>query len=131
MLLKMLDTFLKELPRLELGDASTRAHRLLTWKVAVQQQITPAGRRLKAWWKWCIGQAETTYDVFLLAGIHEREAIVPKAQMPVEWEQLESWMRPKVIECLPKDIREWTNMRGRLGYIDDSHILLFHLMSSA
>ena len=79
MLLKLLDIFLKELPKLEMGDPTSRAQKLLTWKVAVQQQITPVGARLKAWWKWCILQAETTYDVFLLAGIHEREAIVPNA----------------------------------------------------
>ena len=106
MLLKMMDTFLKELPRLEMGDASNRAHRLLTWKVAVQQQIAPVGLRLKTWWKWCIEQAETTYDVFLQTSIYDREGIVPCAA----WEQIESWMRPKLIDCLPKDIREWVNM---------------------
>ena len=54
MLLKAIEAFVKELPKLELGEVSTRANRLLSWKVAVEQAVSPAGPHLKAWWKWCL-----------------------------------------------------------------------------
>ena len=41
MLLKAIDTFIKAIPKLELGDIGTRANRLLTWKVSVGQMIIP------------------------------------------------------------------------------------------
>ena len=111
--MKTLQAFITELPKLELGDVSTRANRLLTWKVAVEQSIMPAGPHLKAWWKWCLHQAEKAYKSFIRANIQERESILPTEVMPTAWEQIGSWMRPKILEASPKDIKDWVTMRAR------------------
>ena len=128
MLLKALSSFLSEFPKLELGDVSTRAQRLLTWKVAVLQAIIPCGHHLKAWWKWTLKQADVSYREFIKASVHERESILPTAPLPAAWEQIDSWMRPKLIEASPKDVKEWVNMRARQGTVDDSHVIVFYLM---
>ena len=57
-----------------------------------------------------------------------RESILPTASMPVPWAQLESWMRPKLLQVLTKDLREWVNMRARQNLVDPSHALVFYLM---
>ena len=50
--------------------------------------------------------------------------------MPIPWAQLESWMRPKILQVLTKDIRDWVNMRARQNVIDPSHVLVFYLMKN-
>ena len=130
MLMKTMQVFLPELPKLELGDISTRANRLITWRTAVEQAIIPAGSHLRAWWRWCLNQAEIAYRAFLRARIQEREAIIPTAKLPTAWEQVDSWMRPKILEAAPKDIKDWVSMRARHGKVDDSHVVLFYLMKT-
>ena len=90
MLMKALQAFVSDLPKLELGDISTRANRLLSWRVAVEQAIIPAGSHLKAWWRWCLLQAEKAHKIFIKASIHEREEILPAEAMPAVWEQIHS-----------------------------------------
>ena len=45
--------------------------------------------------------------------------------MPRAWEQLDSWMRPKLLDAVPSVIREWVSMRARQGRTDESHIIVF------
>jgi len=124
MLMKTLQTFVSDLPKLDMGDLATRANRLLLWKSAVELALAPAGPTLKAWWKWVSVEAETTYQLFLQSSIHEREALVPTIAMPGAWDQLDSWMRPKLIDAAPKEVKDWVSMRSRLGQVDASHVVL-------
>ena len=119
-----------ELPKLELGDVGTRASRLLTWKVAVEQTIAPVGAHAMSWWKWCLQQAEKTYRIFLRASVHEREAILPREILPAAWQQIDSWMRPKLLEATPTNIKEWVTMRQKQCQVDASHVILYHLMKT-
>ncbi len=130
MLMKTIQSFVKVLPKLELGDVSTRANRLLTWRVAVGQAIAPAGPHLTAWWKWCLQTAEKAYKVFIKASIQEREAIIPTEVMPLVWEQIDSWMRPMILDATPKHIKDWVEMRARQGQVDASHVVLFYVMKT-
>ena len=45
--------------------------------------------------------------------------------MPAGWEQIDSWMRPKVLEAMPKVIQDMVTMRSRQGKIDATHVILF------
>ena len=128
MLLKMIQSFLTELPKLELGDVSTRATKLQQWKIAVRVAISPAGPIILAWWDWCLQEAEAVYQVFLHASLQVREALVPTSAMPAAWTQLEAWLRPKLLECLPKDIQDWVSSRTRQGILDASHVLIYYAM---
>ena len=53
MLMKSIQVFVPEFPKLEMGDSSSRAGRLLSWRISVDQAIIPAGPHLIPWWKWC------------------------------------------------------------------------------
>jgi hypothetical protein len=90
MILKAIQTFLNDLPKLELGDVATRATRLLTWKATVEQALIPTGNHLRSWWRWCLQSAHVAYRRFLKASIQERESILPLDLLPTEWEQIDS-----------------------------------------
>ena len=65
MLMKSIQTFVPEFPKLEMGEPSTRANRLLSWTITVEQAINPAGPQLIQWWKSCRKEAQKAYDLFL------------------------------------------------------------------
>ena len=130
MILKAIQAFIPELPKIEMGDPATRASRLLAWSVAVRQMITPAGAHLSQWWEWCYQRAEEAYKQVLLASVQTREAILPQHPMPPAWMQLEAWMRPRVLSTIPKDIQTWVDMRARQGKVDTTEKLIFYLMKT-
>ena len=47
--------------------------------------------------------------------------------MPPHFAQVESWMRPRILACLPKNQREWVDLRAQTGVVDPSHALLYYL----
>ena len=131
MVLKSIQAFVYEnFLKLDLGDAATRASRLLTWRVNVTQAINPAGPHLINWWNWVQKEAEGAHKVFLKTHIMSRDSVLPTAAIPGPWQQLESWMRPKLMEVLPGHVREWVNQRMKQGVVDASHVLLFYLMKT-
>ena len=72
MILKAIQAFVTELPKIEMGDPATRATRLKAWSVAVQQMIAPAGAHLSQWWEWCYQRADEAYKQFF-AGLCSNE----------------------------------------------------------
>ena len=95
MILKAIQTFLTEIPKIDLGDVATRATRLIGWKNGMMQALALVGYHLQEWWRWCLEASGRAYRRFLDAGNHERESILPLDLMPKAWAQLDSWMRPK------------------------------------
>ena len=128
MILKAIQTFLIELPKIELADVATRATRLLAWKSAVGQALIPTGMQVCAWWKWCVAEASSTHKKFLAASLATRESIVPASIMPDAWAQIDAWLRPKLLEAIPAVIRDWVAMRGRQNKVDQTHVILFWVM---
>ena len=128
MIMKSIQTFLSEVPKLELGDVATRATRLLAWKANFEQVLIPVGPTVRNWWRWCIKKAAEAHKRFLAATLQDRESVTPLDRMPQVWEQVDSWMRPKILEAVPGVIRELVNMRSRQGQIDDTHVILFWLV---
>ena len=66
----------------------------------------------------------------MLESIQEREKVVPRDVMPTVWDQIDSWMRPKIIEATPPNIKEWVDQRAQQGTVDPSHVVLFYLMKT-
>ena len=130
MLLKSIQAFVTEFPKLEAGDVATKATRLINWKFAITRTISPAGPVILRWWNWCQQEAESVYRVFIKAPLAVRESLVPTSVMPEPWQQLEAWIRPRLLDSLPKDIQQWVQSRERQGVIDSSHVLLYYAMKS-
>ena len=130
MLMRSIEAFAPEFPPLELGEVSARASRLLQWKTQVEQLILPAGPLLLQWWRWCQSEAERSHKLFVQTPIHQREAIIPTASMPEAWGQIEAWVRPRVANTLPQDIKHWVVARARQGTVDPTHVLRFYLLQS-
>ena len=74
--------------------------------VALEQIMIPAGPHLNAWWKWCYERAHRAYSRYILANIRERESTIPTEIRPIGWEQMNAWMRPKVLEASPDHVKE-------------------------
>ena len=125
MILKAIQTFLSDMPKLPLGDVATRATRLLGWKTAIEQALIPVGTHMCDWWRWCLKKAQVAYRQFLAASIQDRESILPLDTLPSAWKQIDSWMRPKLLDSVPGQIKEWVDMRARQGKIDETHIIIF------
>ncbi len=88
-------------PKLEMEEVVTRAARLRRWRQSIATQLVPLGNHAKTWWQWCVVQAELTYTTFLNTPVHLREQIMPKSNLPSEWEVLDSWLRPRAMKSLP------------------------------
>ena len=88
--LTSMSTFLKEpFRKIELRDLATRAQRLLAWRIEVKQRLAPLGTHAEQWWTWCLHQADETHKQFISTPVHSREHLVPTADMPEAWHQVE------------------------------------------
>ena len=70
------------------------------------------------------------YQEFIRTSIQQREKIIPRVSMPIEWKQIDAWMRPKLLEAVPNDIKQWVSMRAREGTIDSSHCVIFYVLKT-
>ena len=75
MLMKSIQAFVPEFPKLEMGDTASRANRLKSWRTAVTHAINPAGPHLIQWWTWCLHEADNSHEIFLKTPISQREGI--------------------------------------------------------
>ena len=85
---------------------------------------------MKAWWKWCEFVAEQTHKKFIATKVAHREFVSPTEKLPSQWEQLDAWVRPKLVDACPGDVKDWVIMRAGQGYVDDSHVVLFYLFKT-
>ena len=129
MMLKMIQTFLIDMPKLELGDIATRATRLISWIANVTQTLIPVGPVIRNWWRWCLEKASSAHKRFMVACLQDRESVMPTEVMPQAWEQIDSWMRPKVLDTLPSVVKDIVSMRSRQGKIDETHVILFWVVN--
>ena len=128
MILKGITIFLRDLPNLELGDVVTRAIRVISWKCTVNQALIPVGLHLCRRWNWILQTTNVAYQWFLKASIQDRESTLPADHLPMAWEQIDSWMRSKLLEAIPLHTRDWVNLRSRQGCIDGSHVIIFYVL---
>ena len=47
--------------------------------------------------------------------------------VPSQHAVIESWMRPRILACLPKGTKEWVELRAQAGSPDPSHLLVYYL----
>ena len=102
MILKTMQSLVGDFPKLEAGDPNTRASRFRQWLMHIAQTIEPAGPHVKAWWQWVSTAAEQTHSIFLSKPLDQREHVYPQEALPAQFAQLESWMRPRILACLPR-----------------------------
>ena len=127
MILKTLQSMVPEFPKLETGDPGTRARRLQQWLLHVSQAIEPAGYHVMSWWQWVRTSAESTHSIFLTKPLDQRERVFPQETVPLHHAQVESWMRPRILACLPKTQRECVDHCALAGVVDASNTLVYYL----
>lgn len=127
LILKTVQTLVPEFPKLEPGDPGTRARRLQQWLLQISQALEPAGPHVTSWWNWVCTSAQTTHNVFVTKPLDQREHIFPHDVIPPQFAQVESWMRPRILACLPKSQRDWVDLRAQTGVVDQSNVLVFYL----
>ena len=82
-----------------------------------------SGHHVMSWWQWVRTSAESTHRIFLTKLFDQRERVFPQEPMPVYQAQVESWMRPRILACLPKILRDWVDLRATAGVVESSHTL--------
>ena len=102
MRLKILQSMVPEFPKFETGDLRSRPYRLQQWLLHVTQALEPAGHHVMSWWQWVRISAESTHRIFLTKLLDQRERVFPQKPIPAHLAQVESWMRPRILACLPK-----------------------------
>ena len=126
MIMKSLQTFVPEFPKLEPGDPASRARRLQQWLLQVSQSLEPAGHHVTAWWSWARTTAEDAHRIFLTKSVEQRESVQPQSGVPPRHTVVESWMRPRILASLPKNQRDWVDLRAQAGEVDSSSCLIFY-----
>ena len=87
-LLKFLGT-LGDLPKIELGDTTTRGERLGLWRAAMDAQLKTTRRVVTTWWNWCYSVASNHYQRWLKTPIIERNQIKILDVLPLKLETIE------------------------------------------
>ena len=62
MILKLIQTYLNDLPKLGMGDPATRPSRLISWKAGINQALHPVGSLVKNWCHWILQKAELAHQ---------------------------------------------------------------------
>ena len=70
------------LPKLELGDPTSRATRLKQWLSQVTQSLEPTGPHVTSWWQWAHNSAAAAHRFFLFADLAQRETGLPLGGVP-------------------------------------------------
>ena len=58
--------------------------------------------------------------------VGQRENITPREAVLPQFVQVESWLRPRILACIPKTQREWVDLRAQQRVVDPSNVLLFY-----
>ena len=126
MIMKGTQTFLTDLPKLEMGDQATRPSRSISWKSNINQALNPVGAVVKSWWRWILQRAEASHKQSVSSSIQDRESVYPTDDLPEAWTQVDSWLEPKLLEAIPATTRDLVESRARVGCVDGSHLVLFN-----
>ena len=119
MILKILQQCIGTFPMITLRGMAERPEDLRKWRYAVGTSLKAAGPHVEQWWKWSTATAESTHKLYAIAPIMNRESIGVTQRTPVKWLQLESWIRPKLIACLPENLKKQLAARGIAGGVED------------
>ena len=130
MFLKVLQQCIGDFPSIELRGMAERPEDLRKWKYAVATSLEAAGPQFKEWWTWSITTADLTHRPYAHAPIMNREGIAVEARTPMKFVQLESWIRPKLIACLPQALKRTLTQRGTQGVKDECQDILCMLFKS-
>ena len=98
-LLKFLQT-LGDLPKIEIGDGSTRGERLAVWKTAVEAQLRTTRRVVMEWWQWTYAGAERYYNHWLKLPLLQRNVLNIIDVMPVKYQTVEDCFIQVFALCL-------------------------------
>ena len=89
-LLKFLQT-LGALPKIELGDASTRGETLAVWRTAVEGQLRTTRQVVMDWWTWSYEKAEKHYGRWMKLPVLQRNFVTVGENMPRKFQTVEDW----------------------------------------
>eukprot|EP00959_Pyramimonas_sp_CCMP1952_P304898 6381430-Pyramimonas_sp.AAC.1 len=62
--------------------------------------------------------------------IMTREGITVKARNQPKWRQLETWIKPKLIACLPQLLKKQLTQRGVQGICDETQDILYLVLKT-
>ena len=118
-ILRVLQQCLGDFPTITLRSMAERPEDLREWKYAVATSLKAAGPHVQEWWTWVNTTAELTHKLYARAPIMAREGIAVGQRTPGKFLQLECWIRPKLISCLPENLKRQLTQRGIQGGVDD------------
>ena len=118
--MKTLQIFVPEVPKLQAGESATRARRLLQWFQQVTQALEPAGHHVTSWWTWVRLSAHSTHIIFLTKPLDQQDQIYPQELVPPHFAEVESWMRPRILACLPNHVRDWVDLWAQTLVLDQN-----------
>ena len=125
MILKIMQQCVGEFPNIELGGMAERPDHLRKWRYAVSALLEAAGPHVIDWWQWSITTAEMHHRMYAQAPIMNREGIKIDFRIPTKWRQIEVWIRPKLLACLPQNLKKTLTQRGVQGQRDECQDILF------
>jgi len=129
-ILKAIQSCVGEFPAIELGSPADRPEHLRRWRYAVRQSLESAGPQVMAWWTWCWEVSEAAHKVYMRAPVMSREGIrVPERAHP-RWVQIETWIKPRLLACLPQQLKKQLTQRGVQGIRDEVQDILFLILKT-
>ena len=127
MILKLLQQMVGEFPTIILRGMAERPEDMRKWRYAVLTSLKAAGPQVESWWKWCVSSADQTHKLYVQSPIMTRESITVGQRTPPKWLQLESWIRPKLISCLPDNLKKQLTARGMQDIEDECQDIVYLL----
>ena len=64
------------------------------------------------------------------APVMNRERLVVNHRVPKKWMQVETWIRPRLLACLPQQLKKQLTQRGVQGVRDEVQDILFMILKA-
>ena len=127
-ILRAMQANLGEFPKIELGATADRPAHLRRWRYVTHTALDICGDHVTTWWSWCWNVAEQVHAIYLERPIMDREGMTVGPRCPQQWKQLQTWIKPRVLQVLPQQLMKQLQLRGEQGIQDEVQDVFFALL---
>ena len=126
LLIQLLQT-VGDFPQVDYGSPVNRAERMRNWKHAMQMLLSGTRPVVVRYWNKIVHIADDHYNRWVIAPIMEKSLITCEPQIPAKYEEIEMWLRPRILEVIPTKLNETILQEQQLGMTIPVAGMLFKL----
>ena len=100
---------------MDYGAPTNRAECLRNWKHAMQILLSSTRPVVTQYWDKVVQTADDHYNRWIVAPFMEKGLITCEPHIPARFEDIELWLRPRLLEAIPTKLKETILQEQQLG----------------